>query len=72
MTECHQAYWELLATVDHVVPIAAGGSNEETNLVSIFMVLNAAKANWTPKELGWTLHLPGDLDTWDGLVGWFF
>lgn len=72
MTECHQAYWELWATVDHVVPIAAGGSNEETNLVSTSMVLNAAKANWTLKELGWTLHPPGDLDTWDGLVGWFF
>ncbi len=25
MAECHIAYWELSATVDHVVPIARGG-----------------------------------------------
>lgn len=25
-SECHEAYWELSATIDHVVPVARGGS----------------------------------------------
>src|SRR5688572_24805578 len=25
MSECHVAYWELSATVDHVIPVARGG-----------------------------------------------
>ncbi len=69
MTECHIAYWELSATVDHVVPIARGGSNDETNLVTTSQLRNSAKANWTLEELGWTLSPPGN-DAWDGLTSW--
>lgn len=32
---------------------------------------NMVKGNATPEELGWTLLPPGDLQTWDGLLGWF-
>jgi hypothetical protein len=35
------------------------------------MVLNAAKANFTLEELGWTLHQPNNDNRWDGLTGWF-
>lgn len=33
MNECHLAYWELFPTIDHIVPIARGGVNEDSNLV---------------------------------------
>lgn len=35
MTQCHRAYWELLPTVDHIVPIARGGEDAIENWVTI-------------------------------------
>jgi 5-methylcytosine-specific restriction endonuclease McrA len=71
MTDCHIAYWELFPTVDHVVPIARGGRDEETNWVTTSMLRNSAKANWTLDELGWKLVPAGELKEWDGLMGCF-
>jgi hypothetical protein len=71
MDECHPAYWELLATIDHVVPVARGGLDDETNCVCCSMLTNSIKANWTLEELQWTLHPKGNLNEWDGMVGWF-
>jgi hypothetical protein len=68
---CHFAFWELFPTIDHVVPVSRGGLDREDNWVSTSMLLNAAKANFTPEELGWTLHQPDDVNRWDGLTGWF-
>lgn len=68
--ETHQAYWELFPTLDHVVPIAHGGRDDEDNLVSTSMLRNSAKANSTIEELGWSLHAPGDMKRWDGMLGW--
>ena len=34
MSECHIAYWEFIPTVDHIVPIALGGADNETNWAS--------------------------------------
>ena len=68
---CHFAFWELFPTIDHVVPVSRGGLDREDNWVSTSMLLNAAKANFTLEELGWTLHQPGDVNHWDGLTGWF-
>ena len=68
---CHFAFWELFPTIDHVVPVSRGGLDREHNWVSTSMLLNAAKANFTLEELGWTLHQPGDANHWDGLTGWF-
>jgi len=72
MDRCHVAYWELYPTVDHVVPLARGGSDDETNLVCTSMLSNGAKANWRLEELGWQLFPAGDIQQWDGLVRWFF
>ncbi|MFC1627530.1 HNH endonuclease [Gemmatimonadota bacterium] len=69
MDETHIAYWELYPTVDHIHPIARGGDNDETNLVTTSQLRNSAKSNWSIDELGWTLHQPGDLTKWDGLMG---
>jgi len=71
MSETHEAFWELSPTVDHVVPVSRGGLDSEANWVTTSMRRNSAKANWTLDELGWRLHAPGTLDSWDGLLGWF-
>jgi len=71
MTETHLAFWELSPTIDHIVPIARGGIDAESNWVTTSMLRNSAKANWTLDELGWKLHPPGDLSAWDGLLSWF-
>jgi hypothetical protein len=68
--ECHPAFWQLAATVDHVVPVTLGGSNDEANLVTTSMQRNMAKGNFALEELNWTLYPPGD-GTWDGLSAWF-
>ena len=68
MDETHIAYWELYPTVDHVHPIARGGSNDKSNLVTTSQLRNSAKSNWFLDELGWSFHPPGDLAKWDGLL----
>ena len=70
MDKTHQAYWELFPTLDHIVPAACGGLDDESNLVTTSMLRNSAKANFSLKELDWSLHPAGDMRTWDGLVGW--
>lgn len=67
----HPAYWEVSATIDHVVPVSHGGADDETNWVTTSMARNSAKMNWTIDELGWQLRPPGDFSAWDGLVSWF-
>ncbi|ETT28834.1 hypothetical protein RR21198_5809 [Rhodococcus rhodochrous ATCC 21198] len=71
MSQSHIAFWELFPTLDHPVPVARGGADEESNWVSTSMLHNSAKANGTLDELGWTLVPPGDHTRWDGLTGWF-
>ena len=68
---CHFAFYELFPTIDHVHPVSRGGADQADNLVSTSMLKNAAKANFTLKELGWQLFPPGNLALWDGLTGWF-
>ena len=31
MSQCHKAYWDLLPTIDHIVPIARGGADALEN-----------------------------------------
>lgn len=70
IAETHKAYWELFPTLDHVTPVVLGGRDDDGNLVSTSMLRNAAKAHWTLEELGWSLHPPGDLTQWDGMMAW--
>lgn len=70
-SECHPAYWDLLATIDHVIPITSGGTNNADNLVTTSMKRNSAKANFTVADLKWNLYPPGKLEKWDGKLGWF-
>ncbi len=71
MNACHGAYWALVPTVDHIVPIALGGVDAEVNWATTSMLHNAVKSNWTLEQLHWELHAPGTLETWDGLTGLF-
>lgn len=38
MSETHPAYWELVPTVDHIVPVARGGADSEENWVTTSML----------------------------------
>ncbi|MDQ2730064.1 MAG: HNH endonuclease [Armatimonadota bacterium] len=71
MSESHIIYYELCATVDHIIPVARGGTNTADNWVTTSMAHNSAKANYTLNEIGWTLLPPGYLADWDGLLAWF-
>ncbi len=71
MTETHLIYWELFPTIDHIVPVARGGQDNESNLVTTSMIRNSAKSNWTIEQLGWKLHDRGQLKDWDGLINCF-
>jgi hypothetical protein len=68
---CHFGFWELFPTVDHRVPVARGGADDDTNWITTSMVRNAAKGVLTLDELGWSLQPPGHIREWDGLTGWF-
>ena len=67
----HLAYWLLCPTIDHVVPVTRGGSNDMDNFVTTSQLHNSVKGHWLLSELGWCLHKPGNLDEWYGLLGWF-
>jgi hypothetical protein len=71
MAQTHPAYWELFPTIDHVLPVSRSGADSETNWVTTSMLRNAAKANWTLEELGWSLYPSGSLADWDGLTRLF-
>ena len=71
MAESHYAFWELSPTIDHVLPVTRGGTDDFDNLVTTSMARNSAKANFTLDELGWSLVEAGRLEDWDGLLGWF-
>lgn len=67
----HSSYWELAASIDHLVPVTRGGSDAGDNWVTTTMARNSAKGNWSLEELGWSLRPPGDFSEWDGLFSWF-
>jgi hypothetical protein len=67
----HPALWHLRVSVDHLKPLAFGGLDEPSNLVTTSMGRNMQKGNRTLEELGWQLHPPGRLQDWDGLSSWF-
>ena len=71
MSEGHIAFWELFPTIDHLVPIARGGKDEESNWVCCSMLTNSIKSNWTLEQLQWELKPKGDFQEWNGLIHWF-
>ena len=37
MSECHIAYWQLLPTVDHIIPVSRGGADEESRQLKLYI-----------------------------------
>jgi hypothetical protein len=71
MDSCHIAYWELVPTLDHVVPIARGGTNSFENIVCTSMLHNSVKSNYTLEQIGWHLRPCGNFHEWDGMIHWY-
>jgi 5-methylcytosine-specific restriction endonuclease McrA len=67
----HPAYWQMSATIDHLVPLARDGRDDASNWVTTSMLKNSAKSNWTVEELGWKVRDPGSFEEWDGMIQWF-
>jgi hypothetical protein len=70
--QCHQAWWDLFPSIDHIVPLAFGGTNDEDNLVCTSMKRNMAKATSSIEEIGWKIYPAGKLSEWDGMLLWFW
>jgi 5-methylcytosine-specific restriction endonuclease McrA len=71
MSNTHIAWWELIPTIDHQIPVSRGGEDKKENWVCTSQLRNSAKSNWTLEELGWELHDSGDNKNWDGMMSWF-
>ncbi len=69
--ECHSAYWELVPTIDHIIPIAIGGEDNLSNYATTSMLHNSVKSNWTLEQLNWKLYPAGDINEYDGLTDLF-
>lgn len=69
--KCHDSYWDLSATADHLRPVAAGGCDDNDNLVSTSMAANLQKNSIPLDSLGWQIHPAGDDKKWDGLSHFF-
>ena len=70
-SECHIGWWDLIPTIDHLIPVSRGGKDEKENWVCTSQLRNSAKSNWSLEELGWELHDSGDIKNWDGMMAWF-
>jgi hypothetical protein len=69
--ETHPAIAARSATLDHVVPWTAGGTNDPNNLVCACWICNQIKGDLLLGQLGWEL-LPISSDSkWDGLTRYY-
>ena len=67
MDTCHLAFWRDMASCDHLVPVARGGTSEAANLVCSCYMCNSIKQNWLVAELGWEVRSVTPERNWDGL-----
>lgn len=71
MERCHILHWTLWPSIDHLVPLARSGTDDEGNWVTTSTLRNMSKGQATLEELGWRLHPAGRIEDWDGLAAWF-
>jgi len=71
LDECHEIFWDLSPSRDHVEPLTRGGDDHLENWVTTSWSKNTQKSNMSLVQVGWTLHPLGRLDDWDGYLGWF-
>jgi 5-methylcytosine-specific restriction endonuclease McrA len=65
----HRAIPLLCAEVDHLRPVARGGSNEITNLRTACAPCNTRKADFLLEEIGMDDRSDATFSEWDGLTG---
>jgi 5-methylcytosine-specific restriction endonuclease McrA len=63
----HPLLWTHLASLEHVVAWAAGGTNSQDNLITACSRCNYTKNKASADQLGWEVLPPAD-HVWDGLV----
>ena len=66
LSHCHTAFWREISSCDHIVPVARGGTTDESNLVTSCYMCNSMKQSWLLEEIRWQL-LPVSSCEWDGL-----
>ncbi len=66
----HPAVIARSPAVDHVDPVAHGGSNHDDNLVTACWLCNAIKSDFTLELIGWELQ-PIPASGWDGLTRFY-
>lgn len=66
----HPAVISRSPAVDHVVPAAWGGSNEEENLVTACTPCNSVKSDMNLDQIGWRVVEVSD-PRWDGLFRYY-
>lgn len=66
----HCALGSLVASLDHILPHARGGTNEEENLVTACTPCQFGRNQWTLAEVGFTDPRGREpiVDEWDGLL----
>ena len=60
-------FWTHSVSIEHHVPLARGGSNDSSNIVTSCYQCNDVKKYYLAEELGWSLR-PAKHSEWDGLV----
>jgi 5-methylcytosine-specific restriction endonuclease McrA len=69
--ETHPAIVARSATLDHVVPWRAGGTNYPENLACACWICNRTKGDLLLDQLGWRLLPVSDNADWDGLTRYY-
>lgn len=69
--KCHDSYWDLSATLDHLIPVANSGTDSLDNLITTSMSKNLQKNSISIEELGWSIYERNNLSNWDGLSNFF-
>ncbi len=65
--ESYVIYQDFQPSLDHIVPIARGGTNDPSNWITTSVKGNSAKSIYTLEQLNWHLYPKGDIRDWDGL-----
>ena len=70
VSDCHLAFWYLMPSLDHIVPVALGGSEDSkdmSNWATTAGFRNQAKGLASLEDMGWTFHDAGKIEDWDGM-----
>jgi 5-methylcytosine-specific restriction endonuclease McrA len=63
----HLLYWTHSSSLEHVVPFARGGADDDTNFVTTCYGCNDARGDLLLEEIGWLLRSPAS-SGWRGLT----